>query len=315
MSISPKEHRAGLGSRRLSGRPAMNASTTSLHSAADLKSTTELATSGSRSNRPGHHQHTNQILSQVRDWLRHERARASRRRSKPDAGQGKHGSATGLVKSLVDHAHSSASGRHFGHQRRRSPDGSDDALALDELERILGHNLELEEDSETITQARKASIGMRKRSTRQAMRTKSTGISSDTDHHPDGDIRVPSAEVVLDNSRIMSYGGGAASSQLDLAESGKKARKEAEAWFQFKNEIVRLAHTLRLKGWRRVPLDRGADIDVERLSGALTNAVYVVSPPSDISQLLPGAQDSTVSLTSKRPPALVTVRPPGKISH
>ncbi len=294
----------------------MNASTTSLHSAAGFESSREFTTSGSQLNRPGNHQQTTQILSQVRDWLRHEKARASlKRKSKPHADQGRHGSATGLVKSLVDHAHSSASGHHLGHQRRQSPDGSDETLALDELERILSNNLDLEDDSETITLDRKASIGMRKGSTRQPMRTKSTGVSSDTDHHPDGDIRVPSAEVVLDNSRIMSYGRGATSSQSDLAESGKKAKKEAEAWFQFKNEIVRLAHTLRLKGWRRVPLDRGADIDVERLSGALTNAVYVVSPPRDISRLLPGAQDSTVSLTSKRPPALVTVQPPGKTSH
>jgi len=49
----------------------------------------------------------------------------------------------------------------------------------------------------------------------------------------------------------------------------------------FKNEIIRIAHTLKLKGWRRVPLGGGETISVERLSGALTNAVYVVSPPSE----------------------------------
>lgn len=310
--ISPKKHRAGLGSRRLSGRPAMNASTTSYHSAAGLESATELVRSGSQLNRQGHHQHANQILSQVRDWLRHEKARASKRKPKTHAGHSKHGSATGLVKSLVDHAHSSASGHHLGHHKRQSSDASDEALALEELERILSNNLQLEDDKETVTNDRKPSIGMRKGSIRRVMRKKSTNISSDTDHHQDGDIRVPSAEVVLNNSNTMSYSGGAASSQLDLADSGKKAKKEAEAWLQFKNEIVRLAHTLRLKGWRRVPLDRGADIDVERLSGALTNAVYVVSPPRDVSQLLPNAQDSTISLTSKRPPALVTLQLCGK---
>ena len=55
-----------------------------------------------------------------------------------------------------------------------------------------------------------------------------------------------------------------------------------KAWMTFKNEIIRLAHTLRLKGWRRVPLDAGETIGVERLSGALTNAVYVVTPRESI---------------------------------
>ncbi|KAL8927312.1 MAG: hypothetical protein Q9208_002489 [Pyrenodesmia sp. 3 TL-2023] len=286
----------------------MNASATSFHSVAGLESATELVRSGSQLSRPGHHQHANQILSQVRDWLWHEKARASKRKSETHAGHSKHGSATGLVKSLVDKAHNSASGHHLGHHRRQSSDASDQALALKELERILSNNLQLEDDNQTVTNDRKPSIGMRKGSIRRVMRKKSTNISSDTDHYQDGDIRVPSAEVILDNSKTMSYNGGAASSQLDLADSGKKAKKEAEAWLQFKNEIVRLAHTLRLKGWRRVPLDRGADIDVERLSGALTNAVYVVSPPRDVSQLLPNAQNSTISLTSKRPPAKLLLR-------
>ena len=62
----------------------------------------------------------------------------------------------------------------------------------------------------------------------------------------------------------------------------RRAEKERKAWVSFKNEIIRLAHTLRLKGWRRVALDSGESISVERLSGALTNAVYVVSPPDDL---------------------------------
>jgi choline kinase len=78
------------------------------------------------------------------------------------------------------------------------------------------------------------------------------------------------------------------------------AVKEKEGWINFKNEIVRLAHTLRLKGWRRIPLDCGADIEVERLSGALTNAVYVVSPPKNLPGETPSdIQGSTVSLVPK----------------
>lgn len=187
----------------------------------------------------------------------------------------------------------------------RSSELSEEGLALEKLEKILTNDLQLDDDHETASGDQKASlITVRRGSKRRSLRKKSTTISSDTDYQ-DGDIRVPSVEVVLDNSKTLSYGGGTASSQSDLVDSSKKARKETEAWMNFKNEIVRLAHTLRLKGWRRVPLDRGAEIDVERLSGALTNAVYVVSPPKDLSHLLPGAQDSTTSLGSKRPPALV----------
>jgi choline kinase len=107
--------------------------------------------------------------------------------------------------------------------------------------------------------------------------------SSDTEYQ-DGDVVVPSCDVVLDNSKTMSYSGGtadSASTTVTLSTS-KRAEKERKAWLVFKCEIVKLAHTLRLKGWRRVPLDRGGDIEVERLSGALTNAVYVVSPPKDL---------------------------------
>ncbi|KAI4174020.1 MAG: hypothetical protein LQ343_002583 [Gyalolechia ehrenbergii] len=190
----------------------------------------------------------------------------------------------------------------------RSSELSEEGLALEKLEKILTNDLQLDDDHETASGDQKASlITVRRGSKRRSLRKKSTTISSDTDYQ-DGDIRVPSVEVVLDNSKTLSYGGGTASSQSDLVDSSKKARKETEAWMNFKNEIVRLAHTLRLKGWRRVPLDRGAEIDVERLSGALTNAVYVVSPPKDLSHLLPGAQDSTTSLGSKRPPAKLLLR-------
>lgn len=283
----------------------MNPSSTSLHSAAGLESSADLAITGSELSHPGRRHHTNQVLSQVRNWLHKEKARASKSKLNTHAGHGKHGSATGLIKSQVDHVHSNAPGHHHSHHSRTDLEPSEEILALEELERILSNDLQLDDDKEASASGRKSSMGMRKGSIRRATRKKSTGFSSDTDHYQDGDIRVPSADVVLDNSKTLNYSGGAASSQLDLVDSGKKVKKEREAWAQFKNEIVRLAHTLRLKGWRRVPLDRGADIDVERLSGALTNAVYVVSPPRDLSQLLPNAQDSTTSLASKKPPALV----------
>lgn len=104
--------------------------------------------------------------------------------------------------------------------------------------------------------------------------------SSDTDYI-DGDVIVPSCDSWLDNSKTLSYTGGSVSTD-DLAGNSMRQERDREAWLTFKNEIIRAAHTLKLKGWRKVPLDAGDSVDVERLSGALTNAVYVVTPPSQL---------------------------------
>ncbi len=142
---------------------------------------------------------------------------------------------------------------------------------------------------------RRPSHSQRRRSTAKKMYVG----SSDTEYH-DGDVVVPSCDVVLDNSKTMSYGGGVSDSAMETVTLGnsKKAEKERKAWSTFKSEILRLAHTLRLKGWRRVPLERGGDIEVQRLSGALTNAVYVVSLPRDL--LTPDGKT-----TLKPPPKLL----------
>jgi choline kinase len=103
---------------------------------------------------------------------------------------------------------------------------------------------------------------------------------------------------VLDNSKTLSYTGGNAAGEEDTASlSKRREEKERKSWLTFKNEIIRLAHTLRLKGWRRVPLDNGDIISVERLSGALTNAVYVVNPPEDMMGKAEGSK--------KHPPKLL----------
>lgn len=145
-----------------------------------------------------------------------------------------------------------------------------------------------------------SSTPRRRSSIRQLIRT----VSSDTEYF-DGDVIVPSCEVVLDNSKTLSYSGGNAST-TDLTLTSKRAEKERKAWSAFKGEILRLAHTLRLKGWRRVPLDSGDSIDVERLSGALTNAVYVVSPPKN----LPDEQSSSSAgpVPTKKPPPKLLLR-------
>ncbi|KAL8866509.1 MAG: hypothetical protein Q9174_006263, partial [Haloplaca sp. 1 TL-2023] len=334
--ISPKRHRASLGSKRLSGRPSSKASNASCHSATSHDSGTDTApaemrqTSGVTS-APAkhshhvhhHHHHANHILSQVKEWLHQEKARKSKHKSRTPGGPGNKASATGLVKSAVEHG---------THRRRRSSESSDGAQALEQLEKILGTKLELDtdgeptaashkvsmasrkgsvgiapppdEDGDSPVSPRKTSVASKRGSIKRLLRKKST-VSSDTDCQ-DYEKRVPSVEVTLDNTKTMSYTGGAASSQVSLLGSGRKA-KEADCWSKFKNEIVRLTHTLRLKGWRQVPLE-GADIGVERLSGALTNAVYVVSPPKELLQNPPNTDGSTRSMTTGRQPAKLLLR-------
>jgi choline kinase len=188
--------------------------------------------------------------------------------------------------------------------RRDSEDSLSSTISLEDLQRILEANMIVSSPRHTPTVSPK--LGPRKPSYTSkklpSSRRMSRNASSDTEYF-DGDVIVPSCDVVLDNSKTLSYTGGGAASDPILATSGKRSEKEGNAWTTFKSEILRLAHTLRLKGWRRVYLESGADIEVERLSGALTNAVYVVSPPKS----MPAPQDSDTA-KPKRLPAKLLLR-------
>ncbi|DAA74104.1 TPA_exp: putative Choline kinase [Trichophyton benhamiae CBS 112371] len=130
------------------------------------------------------------------------------------------------------------------------------------------------------------------------------GSASDSDY-TDNEMSVPSADVVLDNSKTLLYSGGEADSDTLTQPEGSKpaTSKDKEYWLYFKSEIVRLTHTLGFKGWRRVPLDAGGEVEVVRLSGALTNAVYQVSPPKDMSKY--SESTSSQGLPRKPPPKLL----------
>ena len=235
------------------------------------------------------------LISQVLDWLHEEKEKRSRKRRSNSHHPDHHPvESSALINHKVEHLESKA------HHRTRSSEFSDSGIALEKLEQILAENMVINRDSlKTPTKDRRGSYFPRRSSSNRNFRKGSAVVSSDTDY-VDGDAVVPSAEVVLDNSKTMGYGGGPADSDADLTASNKRASKEKEAWLAFKSEIVRLTHTLRLKGWRRVPLDRGGDIEVERLSGALTNAVYVVSPPKDLPNT--PKNDSSTSLVPQKPP-------------
>ena len=237
--------------------------------------------------------------------------------------------AVDATKSLLHKGHHEGLTHHKSRNRHgRSYSGrSETSLALEELENILAKSMTF--DGNRVTTPKEDGRGSyfpRHGSTRRrTLRRNSTVASSDTDYH-DGDTLVPSAEVVLDNSKTLGYSGGTVESQIDLLNPSKRSLRDKEAWLHFKKvcllstvlcvdllpklsgllifwkEIVRLANTLRLKGWRLVPLEFGGEIEVERLSGALTNAVYVVSPPKVLPQTALDPQNSSALLVRKKSP-------------
>ncbi|PKS09547.1 hypothetical protein jhhlp_004164 [Lomentospora prolificans] len=235
------------------------------------------------------HHHAELLVARVGDWIEHERKKISRRK---DGGhplrnaQSADGQPNGDRKEPPSYR-----------ERADSIDSQSSEVSFDRLQKIL---------EEGVAAMGLASIPsmtplLKRRSSGRLRRghTKSLQLqrvpSSDTDQL-DSEIVVPTCEAVLDNSKAMSYSGGNASTEdLSASSLSKRESKGRQAWLTFKNEVIRLAHTLRLKGWRSVPLDGGEKISVERLSGALTNAVYVVSPPkeSDLIELSPSNGTST----------------------
>ncbi|QSZ34640.1 hypothetical protein DSL72_007494 [Monilinia vaccinii-corymbosi] len=290
-----KHFSAGVA-KRMTGRPNMpsaNSSKLSLRSQTSLEDPTQDPTPDDPAKKPeeGKHHHHDKLLSQVAEWLHAEKAKRSARKSnKSDPNENET-----LAEDLPDRG-------LISKPRTLSESSSSSALSLDKLQRILednmldfGHN-HLPHFNSSRRQPRKRSF------VRPSLKHTP---SSDTEYH-DGDIVVPSCDVILDNSKTLAYSGGAGSSmETTTLSNAKRVEKERKAWSQFKSEIVRLAHTLRLKGWRRVPLDRGDEIEVQRLSGALTNAVYVVSPPAD----LPApASNTNLSTKNHKPPPKLLLR-------
>ena len=301
----------------MSGRPAADTSSPSLHSISSLGSFgSDTAIGPAKYENDGtiersHHNAGRQdaasrILSRVADWLHQEKAKKAAHKARRHS-HAKLTHAAEATRNLVDQFRSDDSRHNKERHGRTSSDVSEGSLALERLEQILSSSMGLgREDNATPTEDRKDSyfhppISKRQSSTRRLLRKTSTMVSSDTEYQ-EPDVDVPSAEVILDNSRTLGYSGGAANSEVDLLNPNKRAANQKEAWLHFKMDIVRLSHTLRLRGWRRIPIDRGGEIDVERLSGALTNAVYVVSPPKDLPRIPPVTGESTASLVPKKPP-------------
>lgn len=278
----------GSGPKRLSGRP--NIPSPSSRPSYMLNSFSEAGDDGDQPS----HQHVDHIIGQVSEWIKQERTKRAGKKAKRKE---RVRAALHLRPKGDSDWETDASG-----QRRGSSD-SENSFDLERLEDIVKHSL-------SIDKRRKGSTtSLRRKGSLKRLQRKQSTASSDTEHL-DHDVNVPSTDAVLDNSKTMSYTGGASD---DSDYSGDELERSAsyhdrDAWSKFKFEIVRLTHTLRLKGWRRVPLEFSSEIRVQRLSGALTNAVYVVSPPEELPSRPVDESTNDNSSQSKKPPAKLLLR-------
>lgn len=116
--------------------------------------------------------------------------------------------------------------------------------SLNQLEAILA----AARASSPAASTRRRSVLSRRGSSGRPRARSLMGNASDTDYSSDGEPVVPSCEVYLKT----------------VEEVGID---------EFKRQVLTLAHTLKCKNWRKVPLDRFEDISIGRISGALTNSV------------------------------------------
>ncbi|PKY09190.1 putative choline kinase [Aspergillus campestris IBT 28561] len=218
------------------------------------------------------------LFSQVYEWLQREKYKQKSRGAAQTDGPGSDGD--------DDDEDTPAA-------PSREPPSHDAAppLALENLEKIL-----LQYATHGMPPARRP--GRRRKGLRR-------GSVSDSDC-TDVEAAPPAVDAVLDNSKTLAYTGGGA--EEEDGEDGELSRKasDREAWMVFKSEILRITQTLRLRGWRKLPADLAGDIEVVRLSGALTNAVYVVNPPQNIPP--PKAEDGSYTLVPAKRPAKLLLR-------
>lgn len=232
--------------------------------------------------------HLDALVEQVSTWIKDKREKRHKRKAKRAAAR--HGEAE------HDTPQSVAGGES---RPRRGSDSSDGSLDLEKLEKILKHNLNIRRPS-----IRRGSIGLRsKPSIRKLLRKQSTV----SENEAEVEFHVPGCDAYLDNSKTLAYTGGASDLSDDSGTedlSRVPSYRDFDAWARFKFDIVRIAHTLKLKGWRKVPLEMSSAIEVQRLSGALTNAVYVVSPPAEL-PIHKEDEDGNIVAAGKPPPKLL----------
>lgn len=224
------------------------------------------------------------LVAQVFEWLQQERTRRRARKF-----------TTQIVSATTDGGADEndvaydENGMNVRLERTTSQT-SESGLALEKLEKIL------------VQYAGPGYLSSSRRPPRRRQRGLRSGSTSESDF-PDFEGAVPSVDACLDNSKTLAYVGGAVEDDNGVGCAEEKVAKDTAYWLSFKTEIVRILHTLRLKGWRNVPMELASDVDVTRLSGALTNAVYLVSPPKSLSFPCFKVEHGPERLVPKKPPS------------
>ncbi|CAN9133587.1 unnamed protein product [Alternaria alternata] len=237
------------------------------------------------------------FLKEANTWLNHERAKRAARRVAQRAGHKGTFQDHGSAKSALIEGY----GQPVIKSRRSGSESSEGSVALDQLAGIL----------EKAVLAKAGNV-MRNPSHdwKLSVGSKSHAAGSKDLNHLKSVIQlVPTCDIVLDNSKIMAYSvnkpAGSSGSKHDTTHMDTRAQEEKDAWRAFSFEILHLAHKLNLKGWRKIPMDQCDKIEVRRLSGAMTNAVYTVTPPEYLHSLGAIADDQ---LKPKSTPAKLLLR-------
>ncbi|RAR11980.1 kinase-like protein [Stemphylium lycopersici] len=288
----PRHYPASVSRKRLSARPSYERMGSSKSGAAEGNPSLNTLLSDNSVDTGAHGQQTHEnLLKQVGAWLKQERSRRHARKAKrKDAKNG-----------VTDHEPAEDTAADTPDQpdarHRSGSESSHGEESLDQLANILEKTLAMKpaEVKKRTNLFRRSSTGLKRHS----------AISLDSDYFESVDQLVPSCEATLDNSKTMAYNVDEPGTEPNHDVSEREARKEKEAWTKFRAEILRLIHTLKLKGWRKVPNEQSNEIDVQRLSGALTNAVYVVSPPKN---LAPPEQTEDGPPKPRNPPPKLLLR-------
>ncbi|KAJ5091276.1 hypothetical protein NUU61_006146 [Penicillium alfredii] len=225
------------------------------------------------------------LFHQVHEWLQHEKTRRKARKiRKFEALSGATDGPPGDEECAVEEpdCHSSKS-----------------TFSLDKLEKILAQYASRRQGNVL------GSIQPPRRLTRRRPKGLRRGSASESDQ-TDVEAAVPSVDAFLDNSKTLAYSIGCVEDEDADNNVNSRRAKDREAWLTFKTDILRIAHTLQLKGWRKVQMEAAGEIEVVRLSGALTNAVYVVKPPKHLPA--PKADDGSAVLVSRKPPPKLLLR-------
>jgi choline kinase len=260
-SSSSKLHRASISGKKMTGRPPPSQSNSSTElarkiSSLNLSSSEQIDTSSQDSQQTD----AKRILTQVAEWLHHEKTKRLKRKTRKKRRHVEKSVAPDEVDNDDEDDDDDASAPD-------RPTGDSD-FDLGSLESILAGYMKTSAGSTPRLLPRSPNILGRKGSLAKKFKPQSLPPqSSDTEFFGD-EVLVPNVEADLDNSKTMAYAGGGA--DTDCSEKSRK--KDQKHWDTFKQDILRLTHTLRLKGWRRISIDHGGELDVARLSGKRTDA-------------------------------------------